>query len=100
MNGRERLIKALSGQPTDRVPIAPFLYYNSVYEMFKYRPQIETFFNPPDFDPIEKFVAYCDYFALMSTHPRQRMMWVGNTMMDRRLCNDKTGCQVDEKGGG
>ena len=63
MNGRERLIKALRGQPTDRVPIAPFLYYNSVYEMFKYRPQIETFFNPPDFDPIEKFVEFCDYFG-------------------------------------
>jgi uroporphyrinogen decarboxylase len=92
MNGRERLIKALRGQPTDRVPIAPFLYYNSVYEMFKYRPQIETFFNPPDFDPIEKFVEFCDYFGFDVLHTLGSVwdVWVANTMMDQTIvCSDE-----------
>ena len=92
MNGRERLIQALRGQPTDRVPIAPFLYYNSVYEMFKYRPQIETFFNPPDFDPIEKFVEFCDYFGFDVLHTLGSVwdVWVANTMMDQTIvCSDE-----------
>ncbi len=92
MNGRERLLKALSARPTDRVPIAPFLYYNSVYEMFGYRPQIETFFNPPDFDPIQKFVAYCDEFGFDVLHTLGSVwdVWTGNTMMDQTIvCSDK-----------
>lgn len=68
MNGRERLLKTLGGEPVDRVPIAPFLYYNNVYEMFKFKPDIETFFDPPDFDPIAKFVEYCDYFGFDVLH--------------------------------
>jgi len=68
MNGRERLLKTLKGEPVDRVPISPFLYYNNVYEMFGYKPDIETFFDPPDFDPIEKFVEYCDYFGFDVLH--------------------------------
>jgi len=87
MNGRERLFKALRGQPTDRVPVAPFLYYNSVYEMFDYKPQIETFFNPPDFDPIEKFVEYCDHFGFDVLHVLGSVwdIWVANAMMDQTI---------------
>ncbi|TFH40283.1 MAG: hypothetical protein E4H01_16850, partial [Lysobacterales bacterium] len=48
--------------------ISDKVYYNSVYEMFKYRPQIGTFFISPDFDPIEKFVAYCGYFGFAVLH--------------------------------
>ncbi len=69
MNGRERLLRTLKGEPVDRVAIAPFLYYNSVYEMFGYKPDMETFFDPPDFDPIVKFVEYCDYFGFDVLHP-------------------------------
>lgn len=36
MNGRERMLKALHHEPTDRVPVAPFTYYNVIYEMFGY----------------------------------------------------------------
>jgi uroporphyrinogen-III decarboxylase len=68
MNGRERLLKTLKGERADRVPISPFLYYNNVYEMFGYKPDIESFFDPPDFDPIEKFVEYCDYFGFDVLH--------------------------------
>lgn len=87
MNGRERLFKALRGQPTDRVPVAPFLYYNSVYEMFDYKPHIETFFNPPDFDPIEKFVEYCDHFGFDVLHVLGSVwdIWVANSMMDQTI---------------
>jgi hypothetical protein len=34
MNGQELLLKALKAESTDHVPVSPFLYYNSVYEMF------------------------------------------------------------------
>jgi hypothetical protein len=52
----------------DRVPISPFLYYNNVYEMFDYKPDMETFFDPPDFDPIVKYVEYCDHFGFDVLH--------------------------------
>jgi uroporphyrinogen-III decarboxylase len=68
VNGRERLLRTLKGEPVDRVPIAPFLYYNNVYEMFGFKPDLETFFDPPDFDPVTKFVEYCDYFGFDVLH--------------------------------
>jgi uroporphyrinogen decarboxylase len=68
MNGRERLLRTLRGSRADRVPIAPFLYYNAVYEMFDHVPEIDTFFDPPDFDIIEKFVEYCDHFGFDVLH--------------------------------
>ena len=68
MNGRERLLKTLKNEPVDRIPIAPFLYYNAVYEMFDYKPDLEHFFDPFDFDPIEKFIEYCDYFGFDVLH--------------------------------
>jgi uroporphyrinogen decarboxylase len=68
MNGRERLLRTLRGGRADRVPIAPFLYYNAVYEMFGYVPEIDTFFDPPDFDVIGKFVEYCDHFGFDVLH--------------------------------
>jgi len=92
MNGRERLVKALHHEPTDRVPVAPFTYYNVVYEMFGYKPSIATYFNPPDFDPIEKFVEYCDYFGFDVLHTLGSAwdMWVGNTTFDQGfLCKDE-----------
>jgi hypothetical protein len=45
MNGRERLLTTLKGGRADRVPVAPFLYCNSVYEMFRHKPEIETFWG-------------------------------------------------------
>ena len=68
MTGRERLIKTLRREKTDRMPIAPFLYYNGVYEMFDYVPSMDRFFDPEDFDPFEKFVEYCDYFGFDVMH--------------------------------
>lgn len=92
MNGRERLLKALKHEPTDRVPVAPFTYYNAIYEMFDYTPSIADFFNPPDFDPIVKFVEYCDYFGFDVLHVLGSVwdVWVGNTMFDQTiLCSDE-----------
>lgn len=63
MNGRELLTATLNAQPVPRVPISPFIAPNNIYEMFHYLPEIDTFFNPPDFDLAEKFVAYHDYFG-------------------------------------
>jgi hypothetical protein len=33
---------------TDRVPIAPFLYFNSVYERFRHKPRVNNFYDPLD----------------------------------------------------
>ncbi len=87
MNGRERLLKALRHEPTDRVPVAPFIYYNSVYELFGYEPHIATFFNPPDFDPIEKFVAFCDEFGFDVLHTLGSVwdVWVANSLVDQTI---------------
>jgi len=49
MTSRERLQRTFRRQAVDRVPVAPFLYYNNVYEMFGYSPSIDQFFDPPDF---------------------------------------------------
>jgi uroporphyrinogen decarboxylase len=68
MNSRERLLKTLKHEPVDRMPIAPFLYYNAIYEMFDHKPDLEHFFDPFDFDPIEKFVEYCDHFGFDVLH--------------------------------
>ena len=68
MHGRERLLTTLLGKRADRVPIAPFLYYNNVYEMFHHRPGVESYWDPPDFDVIEKFVEYCDCFGFDVLH--------------------------------
>lgn len=76
LTGRERLLRTFRGEPVDRMPVGPFLWRNNIYEMFKYVPTIDTFFNPPDFDPIEGFVAYCDHFGfdVMNT-----LGWVWNS---------------------
>ncbi len=36
--------------------------------MFRHKPEIETFWEPPDFDLIEKFVEYCDHFGFDVLH--------------------------------
>ena len=53
MTSRERLLNCLRKAPTDRVPVAPFLYYNNVYEMFGYVPRMGDFFDPEDFEGVE-----------------------------------------------
>lgn len=86
MHGRERLLTTLGGTRADRVPRAPFLYCNSVYEMFRHKPQIETFWDPPDFDIIEKSVEYCDYFGFDVLHTLGSVWDVGmNTSCDRSI---------------
>jgi hypothetical protein len=45
------------------MPISPFIYYNSIYEMFHHKPNIDSYLCPSDFDLAEKFVAYHDAFG-------------------------------------
>jgi len=87
MNGRERLLKALKHEPTDCVPVAPFTYFNAIYEMFDYVPHLDTFFNPPDFDPVVKFVDYCDAFGFDVMHVLGTVwdMWGGDSKFDQGL---------------
>jgi hypothetical protein len=63
MTGRERMTLTFKGQKADRVPISPFIYYNNIYEMFEYEPDINKHLCPDDFDLAEKFVEYHDYFG-------------------------------------
>jgi uroporphyrinogen decarboxylase len=68
LSGRERLLRTFRGEKTDRMPIAPFLYFNAVYEMFNYKPDMDFFWDPPDFDVVEKYIEYCDYFGFDVLH--------------------------------
>ena len=68
MTGRERLLRTFRREAVDRIPVAPFLYYNNVYEMAGYSPSIDTFFDPPDFDPIRSFLDYCARFGFDVLH--------------------------------
>jgi len=86
MNGRERLLITLNGNQADRVPVAPFLYCNNVYEMFGYEPSIDTFWDPSDFDVITKFVEYCDVFGFDVLHTLGSVWDFGmNTFLDRSV---------------
>jgi uroporphyrinogen decarboxylase len=68
LTGRQFLTRVMQREAVDRVPIAPFLYYNAVYEMFGYEPRIDGFFDPDDFDPVEKYVEYCGRFGFDILH--------------------------------
>ena len=68
MHSRERLLKTFRREKVDRVPISPFIYGNAVYEMFRHKPDIDTFWDPPDFDIIAKYVDYCDHFGFDILH--------------------------------
>lgn len=86
MNGRERLLTTLAGNRADRVPVAPFLYCNCVYEMFRHRPEIKTFWDPPEFDITEKFVEYCEHFGFDVLHTLGSVWDFGmNTFCDRSI---------------
>jgi uroporphyrinogen decarboxylase len=63
MNGRDRLADTFRGKQADRMPISPFINLNNIYEMFRYKPNIDTYLSPGDFDLAEKFVAYHDFFG-------------------------------------
>jgi uroporphyrinogen decarboxylase-like protein len=63
MTGKERLKVTFEGKQADRMPISPFIYYNNIYEMFKYKPNINTYMSPDDFDMASKYVEYHDHFG-------------------------------------
>jgi uroporphyrinogen decarboxylase len=98
MDGRERLTRTLHGERADRVPIAPFLYYNAIYEMFDHVPEIETFFDPPDFDVTAKFVEYCDRFGFDVLHSLGTVwdFWTArSTQADQTLLRAGEGWDVE-----
>lgn len=69
MTGRERLLKTLKGEKTDRVPICPFIYYNSVYEYFDVEmPDIHEFLNPTSFDVEQKTIEFHEQFGFDLIH--------------------------------
>ncbi|TFG58816.1 MAG: hypothetical protein E4H36_14935 [Spirochaetales bacterium] len=69
MTGRERLLITLKGERADCMPVSPFFYSNNVYEMFKYKPTVENHIDPLDFDLVQKYVDYADYFDFDLLHP-------------------------------
>jgi uroporphyrinogen-III decarboxylase len=68
MNGRERLLKTFKREKVDRVPISPFMYINAVYKLFDYVPPIKTYWDPPDFDIVQNYVACCDHYGFDVMH--------------------------------
>jgi hypothetical protein len=54
--------------------------------MFRHKPEIETFWEPPDFDLIEKFVEYCDHFGFDVLHTLGSVWDFGmSTFSDRSI---------------
>ena len=39
MTGRQRLLNALSGKETDRIPVSPWIYNNFIFEHFDHGPK-------------------------------------------------------------
>ncbi len=76
MTPRERLTLTLQGKKADRIPVSPFLWYNNMFEMFGYTPEIDTNYAPPDFDIVSKWVEYCDFFGF-------DVMFAGGFLFDR-----------------
>jgi uroporphyrinogen decarboxylase len=76
MTSRERLILTLQGKKADRIPVSPFLWYNNMFEMFHYIPEIDTNYNPPDIDIVSKWVEYCEVFGF-------DVMFAGGFLFDR-----------------
>lgn len=87
MNSRERLLKTFLGEKTDRVPISPFLYFNSVYEMFDYYPEMDTYYDPPDFNVIEKFVEMFDRWGMDCMHSLGSVwdLYAQDSMIDQSI---------------
>ena len=54
---RKRLLRNLRREPVDRISVAPFLYFNSVYEMFDYTPDMDIdcwgYLTPPPFGGVD-----------------------------------------------
>ena len=102
MNSRERLLRTFKREKVDRVPIAPFLYYNAVYEMFDHKPSIHGFYDPDEFDPIEKFVEYCDYFGFDVLHVLGSVwdMYLHSSLADRSIIepDDRRDVSVVDEG--
>jgi hypothetical protein len=44
------------------------MYINAVYKLFDYEPDIDTFWDPPDFDVVEKYVEYNDHMGFDVMH--------------------------------
>ena len=84
---RQRLLNTLKAKPVDRVPISPFIYLNSIYEFCDYEPQIDTYWSPPDFDFIGKYVEFCDHFGFDIMHPLGTVwdFYGMNTALDRSV---------------
>ena len=76
MTSRERLTLTLQGKKADRIPVSPFLWYNNMFEMFEYTPEIDTNYCPKDFDIVSKWVEYCDFFGF-------DVMFAGGFLFDR-----------------
>ena len=53
MTGRERLIRVLNGEKTDRVPVSPFIFTNFINE----------FFGSSNADPVEKGIEVYEHFG-------------------------------------
>lgn len=75
MTGRERLLKAFRGEPTDRVPISPWIYNNFIYEFFDIElPDIQEFLIPKTFDIEQKTIEVFEFFGFDLIH-RLASIW-------------------------
>ena len=63
MTGRQRLLNALSGKETDRIPVSPWIYNNFIFEHFDHEPKsMDDFYFGGGFDIDKNTIqVYEDY---------------------------------------
>jgi len=67
MNGRERLLKTFAGEKVDRVPVCPFVHFNSIYRHFSIPPSKQNWRTNLGWEG-EKTIEYSEYFDFDHLH--------------------------------
>lgn len=67
MTGKERILKTFKGEKVDRVPICPFLHFNSVYRYFDTPPQKQNWRRNLEWEAI-KAIEVADHFGFDHLH--------------------------------
>jgi uroporphyrinogen-III decarboxylase len=63
MNGRERLISVLSGKKVDRIPVAPFIFYNLIDEFYDRKDLHSLDEGTGSKDYVQKGIELYEYFG-------------------------------------
>ncbi|MEW5818024.1 MAG: hypothetical protein AB1798_21860, partial [Spirochaetota bacterium] len=63
MTGRERLLRVLRGEKVDRIPNAPFIFYNFIEEFFETSEALTIDARSEQIDMVEKGIEVYEHFG-------------------------------------